>query len=186
MHGIVFIAKWMCLMVLTIAPRLGGCAIIRFLLMISFAQVQVASRYESNRAKKTRQFLDPPNRTRGRASGRPVISSRRSNQKKPTVSRSYRANRDAMRSIAKLMLVLVLAAIAALFASAEAQTNKMTSMVRAVHAVYDAPAVDVYVNNVKTLSDFAYFSVSSYLSVPAANGTSSTMLRDGLGPRAMY
>jgi hypothetical protein len=78
-------------------------------------------------------------------------------------------NRNKMRLISTLLVVL-----ATLVSVVAAQTNKMTAMVRAVHAVYDAPAVDVYVNDAKALSDFAYFSVSAYLSVPAVNGSSNS------------
>lgn len=41
------------------------------------------------------------------------------------------------------------------------------SMVRVAHLSPDAPNVDVYVNNAKTLSDVSYKTVSKYLSVPA-------------------
>jgi hypothetical protein len=65
-----------------------------------------------------------------------------------------------------LALALVLSAFAFLFATnAAAQTGN--SRVRVAHMSPDAPAVDVYVNGNKTLSNVAFKAVSDYLSVPA-------------------
>lgn len=47
-----------------------------------------------------------------------------------------------------------------------AQSN---ARVRVVHASPDAPAVDVYVNGSKTLSNVSFFTASNYLSVPAGS-----------------
>ncbi|KAI9014027.1 hypothetical protein DFJ74DRAFT_681050 [Hyaloraphidium curvatum] len=71
-----------------------------------------------------------------------------------------------MRAPGLLALAAALLALA-LASPAAANNGGGTAMARAVHAVYDAPAVDVYVNNALVLQNFAYFSVSGYLNVNA-------------------
>lgn len=59
-----------------------------------------------------------------------------------------------------------------------------TAMVRVLHASYDAPAVDVYVDGSKVLSNVAFKGISAYLPVPAgahtlaidAAGTTTTVI----------
>lgn len=65
-----------------------------------------------------------------------------------------------------LASLVALIAVMALATTTFAQGN---SRVRVVHASPDAPAVDVYVNGNKTLSDVPFFTASNYLNVPAGS-----------------
>ena len=71
----------------------------------------------------------------------------------------------------KLRIAVLMLAVAALafagFGTASAQMTEGPAMIRVAHFSVDAPAVDVFVNGEAALSDFAYPSVSGYLSVPA-------------------
>lgn len=71
------------------------------------------------------------------------------------------------RSIAVLSLVALCLSLA--FApSSNAQTSG-TAKVRVVHAAPGVPAVDIYVDGQKSLSNVAFFTAGAYLSVPAGN-----------------
>jgi hypothetical protein len=66
--------------------------------------------------------------------------------------------------------VLLASLFSLVFATTETQAaEKETSRVRVAHLSPDAPAVDVYVNGTKTLSNVPFKAVSDYLSVPAGN-----------------
>ncbi len=71
-------------------------------------------------------------------------------------------------SIRKTFWASLVALVAgmALATTTFAQSN---ARVRVVHASPDAPAVDVYVNGNKTLSDVSFFTASNYLNVPASS-----------------
>jgi LPXTG-motif cell wall-anchored protein len=70
-----------------------------------------------------------------------------------------------MRKIFSMALALVLAL--GLFGAASAQSGD--ARIRVVHASPDAPAVDVYANGNKVLSNVTFFAASDYLSVPAGS-----------------
>jgi Domain of unknown function (DUF4397) len=63
--------------------------------------------------------------------------------------------------LAGLLLLLSLALVPAAFA------QSATAKVRVVHASPDAPAVDVWVDGSKVLSDVTFFTASGYLDLPA-------------------
>ncbi|MBX0326817.1 DUF4397 domain-containing protein [Oscillochloris sp. ZM17-4] len=63
--------------------------------------------------------------------------------------------------------VLSLAALFLALAMIPSAFAQGTAKVRVLHASPDAPAVDVYVNGSKTLSDVPFFTASDYLDLPA-------------------
>ena len=63
-----------------------------------------------------------------------------------------------------IMVLLGLLLALALVPAASAQGN---ALVRVVHASPDAPAVDVYVDGNKALSNVPFFTASNYLPLPA-------------------
>ena len=73
-----------------------------------------------------------------------------------------------MRSIGvgmlAVMLALTLLPVGNLASAAETAQSRPTR-VRVVHAIPDAPAVDVYVNGNKTVENLAFFTVTDYLTV---------------------
>ena len=70
-----------------------------------------------------------------------------------------------MRKTFSAVLALVVAF--GLFSTASAQGGN--ARIRVVHASPDAPAVDVYANGNKVLSNVSFFAASDYLSVPAGS-----------------
>jgi hypothetical protein len=64
-------------------------------------------------------------------------------------------------------VILGVAAILLALASIPAVFAQGTAKVRVVHASPDAPAVDVYVNGNKTLTNVPFFTASDYLDLPA-------------------
>lgn len=64
------------------------------------------------------------------------------------------------------LIALAGAAIIAFAAFVPSASGQETSRVRVVHASPDAPAVDVYADGTKVLSDVAFKDASDYLSVP--------------------
>lgn len=68
----------------------------------------------------------------------------------------------------RIMFFVLLATL--IVGAAGNNTGPTTSLVRACHAVYDGPAVDIYANDKILLSNFAYFSVSSYATVGTGSG----------------
>ena len=76
----------------------------------------------------------------------------------------------------------ILAAAQVLAFAAPASANGGTAEVRAFHNSPDTPAVDIYVNGAKTLSDVTYGTLSDYLEVP--RGTYTCRSRWPRPPRA--
>lgn len=72
-----------------------------------------------------------------------------------------------MKQFVMLTAVVLVMAAALLPQSSAAQTGN--ARVRVMHASPNAPAVDVYVNGNKTLSNVPFFALSNYLSVPAGS-----------------
>lgn len=70
-----------------------------------------------------------------------------------------------MRKLFSMALALVMAL--GLFGAANAQSGD--ARIRVVHASPDAPAVDVYANGNKVLSNVTFFAASDYLTVPAGS-----------------
>ncbi len=70
-----------------------------------------------------------------------------------------------MRRFTSIMVAIMLAV--GIFGAASAQSGN--ARLRVVHASPDAPAVDVYANGNKVLSDVPFFTASDYLSVPAGS-----------------
>ena len=68
----------------------------------------------------------------------------------------------------KSVFVVLLGALLALLMIPSAFAADM-AMVRVVHASPDAPAVDVWVNGSKTLTNVPFFTASDYLSLPAGS-----------------
>lgn len=69
--------------------------------------------------------------------------------------------------IRKLVVLGLAAALMALSFIPAAFAQSGTAMVRVVHASPDAPAVDVYVNGDRALSNVPFFTASDYLELPA-------------------
>ena len=77
------------------------------------------------------------------------------------------------RRVSNVLIALWLVLGAAVGLVREAAANNDPgggAKVRAVHAVYDAPAVDIFFGSTKVLTTFAYFSVSSYVDAAAGPG----------------
>ncbi|GAB4110750.1 MAG: DUF4397 domain-containing protein [Roseiflexaceae bacterium] len=68
----------------------------------------------------------------------------------------------------RMSLMALLGALIALIA-APAFAQSGTAKVRVVHASPDAPAVDVYVNGSKALSNVPFFTASNYLDLPGGS-----------------
>jgi hypothetical protein len=66
-------------------------------------------------------------------------------------------------------ILLVLGALMALLIAPAAFAQSGTAKVRVVHASPDAPAVDVWVNGTKTLTNVPFFTASDYLDLPAGS-----------------
>ncbi|MEN9933888.1 MAG: hypothetical protein RLZZ387_467 [Chloroflexota bacterium] len=71
--------------------------------------------------------------------------------------------------IRKSWMLLVLGALLSLLAAPAALAQSGTAKVRVVHASPDAPAVDVWVNGQKTLTNVPFFTASNYLDLPAGS-----------------
>jgi hypothetical protein len=78
-----------------------------------------------------------------------------------------------------------------------ASSARDTARVRAIHAIPDAPAVDVYVNGQKLLNNIAYRATTSFITVPSgtyqvdvfpagSTGTAILSKRVTIGPGAGY
>ncbi len=67
----------------------------------------------------------------------------------------------------KLSLAGLLAALLALVLAPSAFAQAGTAKVRVIHASPDAPAVDVFVNGNRTLTNVPFFTASAYLDLPA-------------------
>jgi hypothetical protein len=79
-----------------------------------------------------------------------------------------------MKTLSRRMAILAVAAAPLLLAACgkdniTAPSNTATANVRVAHLSPDAPAVDVYVNGTKALSNIPFKEVSSYLPVPAGS-----------------
>lgn len=93
-----------------------------------------------------------------------------------------------MRSRTSWMLMM-LGALLALLAAPAAFAQSGNAKVRVVHASPDAPAVDVWVNGQKTLTNVPFFTASDYLDLPAgsydimvvATGTTEPAVIDAKG-----
>lgn len=72
-----------------------------------------------------------------------------------------------MVSLRKLVVGSLLALSLALVMVPAAFAQSGNAKVRVVHASPDAPAVDVYVNGTKTLTNVPFFTASDYLDLPA-------------------
>jgi Domain of unknown function (DUF4397) len=68
--------------------------------------------------------------------------------------------------------ILAAALVLAVAAPASAHGSNRTARVRAFHNSPDTPAVDIYVNGAKTLSDVTHGTLSDYLLVPRGPTTS--------------
>jgi hypothetical protein len=66
----------------------------------------------------------------------------------------------------RVLVGAILAAALVLAFAAPASAHGRTAKVRAFHNSPDTPAVDIYVNGAKTLSDVTYGTLSDYLKVP--------------------
>ncbi len=64
-------------------------------------------------------------------------------------------------------IVIALGAMMALLLVPSASAQSPSALVRVVHASPDAPAVDVYVDGAKVLTNVPFFTASDYLSLPA-------------------
>lgn len=71
------------------------------------------------------------------------------------------------RSIAVLSLVALCLSLA--FAPSSNAQSSGTAQIRVVHAAPGVPAVDIYVDGQKALTNVAFFSASQYLAVPAGS-----------------
>lgn len=69
----------------------------------------------------------------------------------------------------KSWMMIVLGALIALLAAPAALAQSSTAKVRVVHASPDAPAVDVWVNGNRTLTNVPFFTASNYLDLPAGS-----------------
>jgi hypothetical protein len=69
----------------------------------------------------------------------------------------------------KSIFVILAGALLSLLIAPAAFAQSGTAKVRVVHASPDAPAVDVWVNGKKTLSDVPFFTASGYLDLPAGS-----------------
>lgn len=72
-------------------------------------------------------------------------------------------------SLRKLIVGSLLALVAALALVPAASAQTGNAKVRIVHASPDAPAVDIYVNGAKTLTNVPFFTASDYLDLPAGS-----------------
>jgi LPXTG-motif cell wall-anchored protein len=72
-------------------------------------------------------------------------------------------------SVRKLIVGSLLALIATLALVPSAFAQAGNAKVRIIHASPDAPAVDVYVNGAKTLTNVPFFTASDYLDLPAGS-----------------
>src|SRR5215208_1806650 len=80
-------------------------------------------------------------------------------------TKRIRKEEEVMRNRTSWIMVLLGLLLAlALVPAASAQGN---ALVRVVHASPDAPAVDVYVDGNKVLSNVPFFTASDYLPLPA-------------------
>ena len=71
-----------------------------------------------------------------------------------------------MARLRVLVGAILAAALVLAFAAPASATGGGTAKVRAFHNSPDTPAVDIYVNGAKTLSDVTYGTLSDYLEVP--------------------
>ena len=77
-----------------------------------------------------------------------------------------------MARLRVLVGAILTAALVLAFAAPASADGGGTAKVRAFHNSPDTPAVDIYVNGAKTLSDVTYGTLSDYLEVPRGPTTS--------------